>query len=214
MKLNDDKTKYMVINYCSSMQYNTRLYLESSLLEQVTQTKLLGVIISDDLTWHANSASIVSKALKRMLMLRKLCEFKVSSQDLLHIYTLYIRSVLEQSCVVWASSITQQEILNIERVQKITLRIILKDNYISYENALSTTKLATLSQRRQKLMLNFALKCVKNSKTTNMFPKNEKKTTRSKEIFKIPYANTERFKKSAIPAMSRLLNVHAAETQT
>ena len=46
-------------------------------------------------------------------------------------YTLYIRSVAEQAAVVWHSSITKGEELDLERVQKVTLRIILKDQYIA-----------------------------------------------------------------------------------
>ena len=86
------------------------------------------------------------------------------------------------------------------------LRIILKEEYITYSHALEIKKLPTLRDRRKKLMLNFALKCVKNPKTSRMFPENPPRITRSKERFKVPHAYTERLKKSAIPAMARLLN--------
>ena len=109
MKLNSDKTKYMVINFCTSMQFQTRLFVEDSLLEQIRQTKLLGVIISDDLTWHENTQHLVHKSYKRMIILRKLCEFKVCIKELIQIYILYIRSVVEQSCVVWASFVTERK---------------------------------------------------------------------------------------------------------
>ena len=142
-------------------------------------------------------------------MLRKLCEFKVCKKDLIQIYILYIRSIVEQSCVVWASALTEQQKTDIERVQKISLRIILREDYRTYMNALQVTQLPSLSERRDKLMLNFALKCVKNDKTSKMFPKNSPRKTRSIEIYKIPHANTERLKKSAIPTMARLLNENA-----
>ena len=38
MVLNSDKTKYMVINFCKSAQFQTRLYLNNTLLEQVHET--------------------------------------------------------------------------------------------------------------------------------------------------------------------------------
>ena len=62
MKLNPDKTKYMIFNLCRSAQFQTRLHMNNSMIEQVNQTRLLGVLISDDLTWHSNTACIVSKA--------------------------------------------------------------------------------------------------------------------------------------------------------
>ena len=83
-------------------------------------------MLSDDLTWHVNTDSIVKKAFARMSILRKLFEFNINTKDLIHIYIYYIRSVVEQSCVVWGSPITKGESESIERVQKIALKIIYK----------------------------------------------------------------------------------------
>ena len=206
MKLNSEKTKYMIINFCSSKQFQTRLYIDQSMIEQVRETQLLGVIISDDLTWHANTKLITKKANQRMIILRKLFEFKIADNDMLQIYKLFIRSVLETSCVVWATSITQEEIVSIERVQKIALKIIYKEKYISYENTLNVSKMPSLSERRLNLMLKFAQKCTKNEKTEHMFPLNEIKSTRMKEKYKVLHAYTDRLKNSAIPQMARQLN--------
>jgi hypothetical protein len=60
-----------------------------------------------------------------MTILQKLYAFNVPEEELLEIYILYIRSVLESSAVVWHSSLTQRQILELERVQKVALRIIL-----------------------------------------------------------------------------------------
>ena len=51
-------------------------------------------------------------------------------------------------------------------------------------------------------MLNFALKCVKNTRTAYMFPRNEVRSTRHTEEFSVPFARTERYKQSAIPYMA------------
>ena len=50
---------------------------------------------------------------------------------------LQIRSKLEQSAVVWHNSLTQKNKKDLERVQKSALKIILRDKYINYENALN-----------------------------------------------------------------------------
>ena len=89
-----------------------------NLIEQVNQIRLLGVVLSDDLTWGANTNNIVNKAYKRMCILRKLYEFNVRLKDLKHIYVIYIRSVVEQSCVVWATSLTLEDDRKIARVRK------------------------------------------------------------------------------------------------
>ena len=84
------------------------------------------------------------------------------------LYILYIRYVLESSAVVWNSSLTRGQELELERVQKVALRIILKSDYGSYENALLTCSLPSLKERRNVLSLSFAKKCVKNEKTSSM----------------------------------------------
>ena len=81
------------------------------------------------------------------------------------IYTLYIWSILEFNSNVWFSSITIEESDNIERVQKIAFRIILKENYESYENALIQLNLQTLSERRTMLAERPNVQRVKNSET-------------------------------------------------
>ena len=118
MKLNVEKSKYMIINYTNNYQINTRLHMEQQLLEQISETRLLGVIIRDDLSFKSNTNSIVKRAYKRMLILHNLSKFHLPLEDLVTVYVLYIRSVLEQSAVVWHSAITKGEQLDLERVQK------------------------------------------------------------------------------------------------
>ena len=209
MKLNVEKTKYMIINFTTNHQFQTRLNLEGQLIDQVHQARLLGLLISDDLTWKANTDHLVKKAFKRMSILSNLLSFSVPLHELIHIYILYIRSVVEQACIVWHSSLTKGESLDLERIQKVALRIILGRSYTTYEEALKTCNLKSLSERRSELSLRFAKKCVKNPRTADIFPlHNPIRRTRITEKFEVTSANTERLAKSAIPFMQRLLNNH------
>ena len=207
MLINPDKTNYMIINFSKNYQFNTRLNLEGQLIQQINQTKLLGVILDDTLSWQSNTNHIVKQAYKRMIILQNLYKFSVPLEDLIDIYKLYIRSVLENSAVVWHSSLTQGQSLEIERVQKVALRIILKSDYICYENALEIASLPTLCDRRIQLCKTFAIKCTRNPKTSSMFPINHKPhNMRNPEKYHVTHANTNRLAKSAIPYMQRLLN--------
>ena len=144
-----------------------------------------------------------------MTILQNLYSFTVPLEDLIVIYKLYVRSVVENSAVVWHSSLTKGQSLEIERIQKVALRIILKSDYISYENALQMTSLPTLYDRRIQLCKTFALKCTKNPKTRSMFPLNSKpRNLRNPEKYHVTHANTNRLAKSAIPFMQKLLNVN------
>ena len=185
----------MVVNFTDNFQFSTRLNLEDNLLEQVRETRLLGVVINDGLTWHSNTDFIVKKAYKRMILLHKLFEFDLSLPDMINIYTLYIRSILESSAVVWHSDITKSEQKDIERVQKVALRIILNEEYEDYPTALATTGLLSLSDRRTFLCKNFAENCTKSDKMCHMFPLNPSTT------YYVQPASTGRLKDSAIPYM-------------
>ena len=63
--------------------------------------------------------------------------------------------------------------------------------------------------RREKLCLNFAKKCLKHEKLKELFPKHQRMHNMEKrncEKFIVKKAMTERYKKSAIVSMQRLLN--------
>ena len=190
-------------------QFTTKLSLNNANLEIVKKTKLLGVILTDDLKWDENTNELVRKANSRMELLRKVARFTSSIQDLRNIYILYVRSILEQSCVVWHSSLTEENKKDLERVQKSAVKIMLGKKYQDYESALMLVDLENLNERRENLCLKFAKKCLQNEKTENLFPLNKNThnvKTRMTDKFKVKFANTERLKQSSIPYMQRLLN--------
>ena len=178
-------------------------------LRFLSKSQLLGTTITNDLNWKKNTDRIVKEANKRMFFLHKLSKFTNNKQDLKKIYILQIRSKLEQSCVLWHSSITQKCEENLERVQKSALRIILGVQYLNYENALRVLKLQSLKERRNALCLKFAQKCLLVPKLKEMFPRNQQNHDMGKrrvESFQVKRALTERLRRSAIPYMQRLLN--------
>ena len=212
MALNTRKTKYMVINFTQKYKFSTRLSLENTRLEEVTECNLLGLSLNNQLTWHNNSEKIVRKANTRMIILHKLYEFNLPVEEMVNIYILFIRSVVEYACVVWHSSISNEESDNIERVQKTALRIILKSDYENYTSALRIACLTTLRERRQKLSLSFAKKCIKSDYNADLFPEIDKMVnTRLHEKYYVTPARTERLAKSTIPYLQRMLNEEKME---
>ena len=209
MILNQKKTKAMIFNFSSNYQFTTQLTLKNEQIEIVDSTKLLGVHLTNDLKWDTNTNVLIKKAYMRMELLRKLATFTNSIEDKKIIYILYIRSILEQSCVVWHSSLTSENKDDLERVQKCAVRIISGKQYLNYEEELENIGLETLEKRREMLCLKFAEKCLENEKTKSMFPKRTKEhhmKTREQEQFVVNQTNTERYKQSAIPYMQRQLN--------
>ena len=58
------KTKTMLFNFTSNYQFTTRLLLKNEPVEVIDSTRLLGTIISNDLSWDQN----ISKIVRRMQM--------------------------------------------------------------------------------------------------------------------------------------------------
>jgi hypothetical protein len=173
--------------------------------------KLLGTVITDKLTWDRNTEEIVKKAYKRMQLLHAAATIPSSKKDLKDIYQTFIRSVLEQSAVVWHSILTNKNRSDVERVQKGAVRVIIGHNYRTYKNSLKILKLDTLEKRREKLCLQFAKKCTMNEKMKVVFPLNKtehKMKIRKQKKYKIFKANTKRLKQSALPYMRRLLKTN------
>ena len=114
--------------------------------------------------------------------------FGAPTKDLKSVYITFIRSVCEQSSNVWHSGLSLQNTEDLERIQKIALKIIVKEKYKDYQNALNILDLEELKDRREKLSLHFAQKCLRNNKMKHLFPpnnKNHQMKTRKAEHFNV-----------------------------
>ena len=145
-----------------------------------------------------------------MQLLHKAASYTRNISDLRSIYLTYVRSILEQSAVVWHSSLSLRNIKDLERVQKSASKIILGRNFLNYKNALKVLNIDNLQERRKKICLKFAKNCLKNDKVKDLFPKNDqpiKMNLRNQRKYKIKKIRTERYKKSSLPYMQNLLNI-------
>jgi len=209
MKLNAKKTKNIIFNFTKNHQFSTDIKLNDQIIETVSSTKLLGTTVSSNLNWNQNTSNLVKDGNKRMQLLHKTSKFTNNMKDLKQIYISQVRSKLEQSAVVWHSSLTKKNENDIERVQKAALRIIMKKKYNNYEDALTTLKLKSLKDRREHLCLKFAKGCLKIEKFKKYFPLKKKEhgmIMRQSDKFETEKFGSVRYRNSAIPNMIRLLN--------
>ena len=205
MKLNLEKTKLMLFNPCVSRDFMPEITIATKRIELVERTKLLEVVLTSDLQWEENTQYIIQKC--KVWMLRRLKKLGASNDDLIDVYFKQIRNILEFASPVWNPSLTGDDIINLERVQKTVLHIILGDNYMSYSSALKISGLQKLSERRKKLSLAFAKKAVKSSKFNNWFRLNPNQGGRTNQPKFCPViARTEIFKKSSISELINILN--------
>ena len=100
--------------------------------------------------------------------------------------------------------------------QKICLRVILRENYVSYEAALEMYGLDRLVDRRESRCMQFAKRCLKHPKFKNLFPHSEPDAYKLRQVekYKVNFARTSHYRDSAIPYLQRKLNVEEMEKKT
>ena len=214
MLLNVRKTKNMTFNFSKNLQFSTNIQLGNESVETVSEAKLLGTTITDNLSWNKNTSILVKQGNIRMQFLHKASKFTNNVKDLKQIYISQIRSKLEQSAVVWHSSLTKKNESDLERIQRAALRVILKDRNLSYSDALLTLKIKSLKDRREDLCFRFAKNCLRIEKFKKFFPLTQKEhcmSMRKSEKFLVEKCGSDRYKNSALPYMKRLLNKHQVE---
>ena len=87
-------------------------------LEVVRSAKLLGMIITSDLSWNEHINETVKKASKRLYFLVQLKRAKLPRRDLVLFYATCIRSILVYASPVFFLCSAQVVQCELERVQK------------------------------------------------------------------------------------------------
>ena len=143
-------------------------------------------------------------------MLKLLKRHNLPRQDLLTVYTCYIRPITEYAAPVWNGALTVNQKVRIERIQKRALRIIYGNNYSTYPNVLLQCNRQSLEERRQSLCTSFIVKTMSNTNQFQQYilPATNTRTLRYKKKVIEPRSQTARMQNSSIPYLARLYNLH------
>ena len=213
LRIKEKKTNVIKFNFSRNYDFPPELSIGgfNEKLDVTSETKLLGIIITNDLKWTGNTEYICKKAYKKMWTLRRMKVLDVDPSVILDVYLKEIRSVLELAVPAWHSGLTQKHTADIERVQRVAVAIILSDCMTgkceySYDMGLVILNIEPLDVRREKLCQTFAKKTLK-SKHSDMFKKNyNQHYTRNKTDYLVTNCNTKRFFNSPKNYLTRLLN--------
>ena len=121
MRLNKKKTKVMLFSNAKKYDFTPVMKIKHEVLEVTEEMKLLGVKITNDLTWNLNTKYITSKAYTRLWMLRRLKNLGANNKELVDCYIKQARSVLEYCAVVWHAGLSQVNISDIEKSSEVCL---------------------------------------------------------------------------------------------
>ena len=141
------KTEHMIMSRRANRTH-LNINMNNAIIREVNTHAHLGLILNNKATWHDHVSNLITKADKKLGILKKL-KYKCDRNTLLTIYTSYVRSVLEYSDVVW-DNIPQDLVNRLETIQIDALRCITGITIsASRDNLYKETGLLPLAKRRK-----------------------------------------------------------------
>ena len=209
----------MKFNFSRSNHFPPELVVQGfgDQLQVVKEAKLLGIILTSDLKWGANTDYLCGKAYRKMWTIRRMKVLDMDPLIILDVYIKEIRSVLELAVPAWHSGLTVKQSADLERVQRVALYIILSDaitgkSEYNYDMSLVILDIEPLYIRREQLCVNFARKTLK-SRHSDMFQETISmyNTRQQKYAFQEYHSNTQRCYKSPLNYLTRHVNEKASK---
>ena len=214
MRINTKKTKIMIFNFSKKFDFLPQLsFPGSDPLEVIYETKLLGVVLTSNLSWTQHVNEISRQATKKLWILIRFKSLGGTTSQLVTVYQCRIRSTLEFCAPVFHSGLTKEQSRQLELVQKKAMAIILGRDYSTYEVALQKVGLERLDARRTNLCYKFALSCTKSKRHRSMFPLNPhpRQNMRRPKLYREVSCKTSRYYNSPVPYLTRLLNMRSED---
>ena len=228
MLLNPIKTKIMIFNPLKKFDVLPLISTgPNTQIEVVEQHKILGQILRSDLRTISNTENICKKAYKKMWVLRRLKSLGCPIEELLVVLKQQIITICEVGAVWWGPMISISESNCLERVLKAGLHIIYQSQYKSFNQILKLSKLSSLRDRRVLLISRASKKAYKSEKFNTWFcdaqsesesvhpePRVKPNTRQPRKpvpctpLLKPVTCRTQRYARSSIPLMTRLLSWH------
>jgi len=220
MCLNAKKCNVIIIDNSLKKTYsNIKIKIGDVTLPVLSESKLLGVIINNKGNWSNHINMIYGKACKKLYMIRKLKSVGLSSKQLVSIYSIHIRSVLEYSCMLWAFSLNNKQIELLSSIERRVLSVIM-GRYVSrnkHKDVCKSISLATCIERHYILLNKFSKKLLRNERFQQWLDpyriirksNYSARYNKNKHNFRLVKCKYERYKKSTLPILIKFLHDNA-----
>ena len=216
---NPAKSESILFSRKLNKPYHPPVSMDETQINEVTSHKHLGVIFSNDCSWHNHIEHIKTKAWNRINVMRKL-KFKLDRRSLQTIYFSFIRPLLEYADVVW-NNCAQNESNELEKIQNEAARIVTgATKLVSINSLLLETGWETLFSRRNKHKLTFFYKMQNDLSPDylcSLVPPTVGSTSsyplRNANDLQIIYANSQLYYNSFLPSAVREWNELPEQTR-
>ena len=213
MTISKSMTKAILFNPLRKYDFLPQLSIEEgSFVDVVEEQKILGYIMRSDMKTISNTEYICKRAYRRMWVLRRLKSLGCPVKEMIDVLKQQIVSICEGSVAFWGPMITQNESNMLERCLKTGLHIIFQDQYLSFNHSLKLANMKSLKSRRLEQITSFSKKAIASEKYKSWFCKSDATSTKTRwkptASLKPVTCRTQRYQKSSLPLMTRLLAWH------
>ena len=216
MVVNTKKTTMMCISDSSSFEADA--YILDADGERIgfqKEIRALRMRFSNRPSMAAHIEHIRKSFRSRLWILRNLKNCGFTQEELTRVYATMIRPVSDYGCVVYHSSLTDEQDEELDRLQNQALKCILGPG-LSGRRMRELAGVCTLRQRREDLCDKFAAKLAANPHFSDWFPiKSTRASTRSgvkREVYLEKTARCSRLADSPLFYFRRRLNGKAGKT--
>ena len=210
MVVNSKNTAMICVS--DSLSYEADAYILDEDEQRIgcqEKIKALGMTFSNKPTMAAQVNSIKKKIHSRYWTLRNLKNSGFTCDELVTVYKTVIRPVADYCCAVYHSSLTEDQDIQLKRLQNGALKCIFGGGFSAREMR-EKANITTLRERREILVDKFATKAATNPLFAKWFPlKTARSSTRNgkrQEVYLESKARCERLKNSPFHYFRRRLN--------
>ena len=209
MKLNTKKSSVMRFNFSSKRDFFPEVEVDGEILQVVSVSKVLGIMIENSLNWKSHIDYICQKARKKFFILMNMMNLSLDYTIILDVYLKEVRPILEYGAVVFHSGLTRELSNDIENIQRNVFKILTRyiNIKLSYTESCIFFEVDFLFSRRIDLCYGFVKRHLKDYGEEGLFVKRNKRTLRdNNKIFKEPKYKSQRFFNSPVNYLTRIAN--------
>ena len=112
----------------NQIQY-IKLLIDNTPIEQISNTKLLGIHIDSSLTWDVQVSHVKKIVIYKLFLLKRIRHFLPKNTRILF-YNFYIKPYLKYCCSIWGNC-SKENINIIVKLQKRAARLILDADFFT-----------------------------------------------------------------------------------
>ena len=212
MQVNAEKTQMLCIHPCVHNQVSTHIVDNGMKIVSGSNMKILGFTFDSRPNANCHVEKLIERFYSRLWTLRFLKRSGLKQDALLSIYNSVLRSAVEYCSTVYHSMITTGLSEKLERIQRQALKIIYGwDEDVG--RVMEVKNIETLEKRREKNILNFALKNEEKERFGKKWFSKSVVTQRevregTRSRYRMPVCRRERMKNNPVTYMTKMLNEH------